>query len=159
MPVHCLYGTETDTDEAYVYDVPRFTTTTPPAPKTIISGPGDGTVNLRSLHACDRLGPQVYHCAKIYIYLLPPSSTFLHSGGGGNPPPFLHVSFSLQKSVNGEYHLVSCSRQYRTSTQSQVSRIIPVHGTKGCVDKMSFSDWKTLSSSACKQFHARCSDF
>lgn len=64
MPVHCLYGTETDTDEAYLYDVPRFTDTTPPAPMTIINGPGDGTVNLRSLQACDRLGPQVYHRSK-----------------------------------------------------------------------------------------------
>lgn len=59
MPVHCIYGTETDTDEAYIYDVDHFTNSTPPAPKIIISGPGDGTVNLLSLQSCERLGPQV----------------------------------------------------------------------------------------------------
>ena len=58
MPVHCIYGTESETDEAYVYDVPHFTSATPPAPRDIVMGPGDGTVNLRSLAACEQLGPQ-----------------------------------------------------------------------------------------------------
>ena len=50
--LHCLYGTGMDTDEAYVYDVPSFNASAPPAPKKVVKGPGDGTVNLRSLEAC-----------------------------------------------------------------------------------------------------------
>ena len=50
--VHCLYGTGKDTDEGYVYDVPEFDASGPPPPKKIAKGPGDGTVNLRSLEAC-----------------------------------------------------------------------------------------------------------
>lgn len=50
--VHCLYGTGKETDEGYVYDVPKFDASPPPAPKKVVKGPGDGTVNLRSLEAC-----------------------------------------------------------------------------------------------------------
>lgn len=50
--VHCLYGTGKDTDEGYVYDVPKFNASGPPPPKKVVKGPGDGTVNLRSLEAC-----------------------------------------------------------------------------------------------------------
>lgn len=52
--LHCLYGTGMETDEGYVYDVPRFNASAPPAPKEVRKGPGDGTVNLRSLEACKR---------------------------------------------------------------------------------------------------------
>ena len=75
MPVHCIYGTETDTDEAYIYDVDHFTNSTPPAPKTIINGPGDGTVNLLSLQSCERLGPQVHmllHSGSAHHVSFPP---------------------------------------------------------------------------------------
>ena len=50
--VHCLYGTGKETDEGYVYDVPKFDASPPPGPKKVVKGPGDGTVNLRSLEAC-----------------------------------------------------------------------------------------------------------
>jgi lysophospholipase-3 len=50
--VHCLYGTGKDTDEGYVYDVSAFNASAPPAPSMVIKGPGDGTVNQRSLEAC-----------------------------------------------------------------------------------------------------------
>ena len=51
LPVHCLYGTGTDTDKGYVYDIDRFSASVPPAPKEASKGQGDGTVNLRSLEA------------------------------------------------------------------------------------------------------------
>ncbi len=50
--VHCLYGTGKDTDEGYIYEVPVFNASAPPAPGKVIKGPGDGTVNLQSLEAC-----------------------------------------------------------------------------------------------------------
>ena len=49
MRVHCLYGTGKDTDERFEYDVPNFSSSEPPAPRRAVQGPGDGTVNLRSL--------------------------------------------------------------------------------------------------------------
>ncbi len=52
FPVHCLYGTGKDTDEGYVYDVPTFNASAPPAPAQVFKGPGDGTVNQQSLEAC-----------------------------------------------------------------------------------------------------------
>lgn len=58
--VHCLYGTGLDTDEGYVYDVERFTSAAPPAPKHVRKGLGDGTVNAHSLEACKRCGAD--HC-------------------------------------------------------------------------------------------------
>ncbi len=51
IPVHCLYGTGTDTDEGYVYDVDCFSESVPPPPKAVSKGLGDGTVNLCSLKA------------------------------------------------------------------------------------------------------------
>lgn len=59
MPVHCLYGKGIDTDEVYVYDVSHFNNETAPAPIKTTVGDGDGTVNLSSLAACDKLGPRV----------------------------------------------------------------------------------------------------
>jgi hypothetical protein len=44
----------------YGYDVKRFGgQEVPPAPRRISQGPGDGTVNLRSLQSCVQLGPMV----------------------------------------------------------------------------------------------------
>ena len=51
IPVHCLYGTGTATDEGYVYDVDCFSASVPSPPKEASKGEGDGTVNLRSLEA------------------------------------------------------------------------------------------------------------
>ncbi len=51
MRVHCLHGTGMDTAEHFTYDVPRFSDSAPPAPSHVRQGPGDGTVNLRSLEA------------------------------------------------------------------------------------------------------------
>ena len=51
MRVHCLHGTGVDTAEHFMYDVPRFSSSDPPAPSRVRQGPGDGTVNLRSLEA------------------------------------------------------------------------------------------------------------
>lgn len=55
--IHCLYGTGKDTDEGYVYDVKSFNATAPPAPKKVLMGDGDGTVNLQSLEACKGYAP------------------------------------------------------------------------------------------------------
>ena len=53
--VRCLHGSGVDTDEAFFYDVERFTAgEVPPAPKDKAQGPGDGTVGLASLEACSR---------------------------------------------------------------------------------------------------------
>jgi pimeloyl-ACP methyl ester carboxylesterase len=57
VPVHCVYGTDVDTEVGYVYDVKAFSGEVPPAPHRIRQGPGDGTVNLRSLQSCRQLGP------------------------------------------------------------------------------------------------------
>lgn len=58
VPVHCLYGTDVDTEVGYGYDVQHFGGhKVPPAPRRIRQGPGDGTVNLRSLQSCVQLGP------------------------------------------------------------------------------------------------------
>ena len=51
MRVHCLYGTGKATAERFEYDVPNFSGSEPPAPKRVVQGPGDGTVNLRSLES------------------------------------------------------------------------------------------------------------
>ena len=54
MRVHCLHGSGVDTAEHFTYDVPRFSDSAPPAPSHVKQGPGDGTVNLRSLEAGGR---------------------------------------------------------------------------------------------------------
>ncbi|CAL5222796.1 g5212 [Coccomyxa viridis] len=59
MRVHCLHGSGVDTAEHFTYDVPRFSDSAPPAPSHVRQGPGDGTVNLRSLEAGRRLGSRV----------------------------------------------------------------------------------------------------
>lgn len=44
----------------YGYDLQHFgSKKVPPAPRRISQGPGDGTVNLRSLKSCVQLGPMV----------------------------------------------------------------------------------------------------
>jgi lysophospholipase-3 len=60
LPVHCLYGVDVHTETGFEYDIPHFNgSVKPPAPSKIRSGDGDGTVNLRSLEACSRLGDDV----------------------------------------------------------------------------------------------------
>lgn len=54
MRIHCLHGSGVDTAEHFTYDVPRFSDSAPPAPSHVKEGPGDGTVNLRSLEAGGR---------------------------------------------------------------------------------------------------------
>lgn len=69
VPVHCIYGTDVDTEVGYLYDVKRFTGEVPPAPHKIRQGPGDGTVNLRSLQSCRQLGPMVSPAHLLYTLL------------------------------------------------------------------------------------------
>lgn len=52
--IFCMYGMGMDTDEGYVYDVDAFDGSAPDAPKKVLKGDGDGTVNARSLEACKR---------------------------------------------------------------------------------------------------------
>ena len=61
MRVHCLHGTGVDTAEHFTYDVPHFSDSAPPAPSHVRQGPGDGTVNLRSLEAGRRYADSVSH--------------------------------------------------------------------------------------------------
>lgn len=58
LRVYCLYGYGVDTDESYLYNVTHFDDSAPPAPTRTTQGDGDGTVNLASLQACTKLGPQ-----------------------------------------------------------------------------------------------------
>ncbi|KAA6421991.1 MAG: Lecithin:cholesterol acyltransferase family [Trebouxia sp. A1-2] len=58
LRVYCLYGYGVDTDEGYLYNVDHFNASAPPAPTRTQQGDGDGTVNLASLQACTKLGPQ-----------------------------------------------------------------------------------------------------
>ena len=53
VEVHCLYGTGIDTAEQLV-----FSKTIPDGKATIRMGDGDGTVNVRSLYACEMWIPQ-----------------------------------------------------------------------------------------------------
>lgn len=60
LPVHCLYGVDVLTEMGFEYDIPHFNATVlPPAPSKTRTGDGDGTVNIRSLEACSRLGEDV----------------------------------------------------------------------------------------------------
>ncbi|KAL3143630.1 hypothetical protein ABBQ38_002426 [Trebouxia sp. C0009 RCD-2024] len=59
LQVYCLYGYGVETDEGYLYAVDHFNNSVPPAPSKTQHGDGDGTVNLASLQACTKLGPQV----------------------------------------------------------------------------------------------------
>ena len=49
VELHCLYGTGIETTERLVYSK-----SSPSGKATIIPGDGDGTVNVRSLKACQR---------------------------------------------------------------------------------------------------------
>lgn len=50
VPLYCLYGTGVDTPEKFFYGTDEFPDT---FPKTLF-GNGDGTVNIRSLQACQK---------------------------------------------------------------------------------------------------------
>ncbi len=56
IPVHCLHGISpgNSTDNHFIYDVPGFNASVPPEPVLVRKGPGDGTVNLKSLESCSR---------------------------------------------------------------------------------------------------------
>ena len=56
IPVHCLHGISpgNSTDNHFIYDVPGFNASVPPEPVIVRKGPGDGTVNLKSLESCSR---------------------------------------------------------------------------------------------------------
>eukprot|EP00884_Botryococcus_braunii_P008556 jgi/Botrbrau1/17701/Bobra.0166s0125.1 len=56
LPVYCIFGEGVPTDERYIYEIQEFNKSDPPAPKFVQLGPGDGSVNARSLEACQRFG-------------------------------------------------------------------------------------------------------
>lgn len=58
LRVYCLFGYGVETDESYLYNVDHFNASAPPEPTRTQHGDGDGTVNLASLQACTKLGPQ-----------------------------------------------------------------------------------------------------